>query len=348
MMAEGKAKERIYYFDTFRFLAAMLVFTTHYIGAFCPGYFGYFYTFPYSIFLDGLSGKLGFSTLCIILGLFAYRKGEKSRENLLLMFLQRYLYFLVTAMFFYISAMLLHQLDMHVEGKKVISVFLEQSFGLKYDFYHLFWCLMPMLLGTGVCYLLGRIKAGYIEVILMLLIFMILKQEWIAVSIAGAALFLVSRDEALDGYLNKWWLQLILIFVPFALIHQGPNESFKTDYLGALFAFCFILVTMKNRYLRAFFNAKPWRLVNRTYFGIYIVHVLLYNTLGMKLFHGTFANMAIAPRSLLVYAILAVVLILLAWPVDFCINGISKGLNRLTSTVYNEAVSLYKDKKERL
>ena len=346
-MAEGKRKERIYYFDTFRFLAAMLVFTTHYIGAFCPGYFGYFYTFPYSIFLGGLSGKLGFSSLCIILGLFAYRKGEKSKENLLLMFLQRYLYFLVSAVCFYIPALLLHFIDMHVEGRSVISVFLEQSFKLKYDFYHLFWCLMPMLLGSGICYLLGRVKAGYIEVILMLLIFMILKQEWVAVSIAGAVLYLVSRDQALDAFLKKPWVQLILVFVPFALTHQGPNESFLTDYLGALFAFCFILVTMKNRRLCAFFNAGPWRLVNRTYFGIYILHVLVYSTLGMKLFNETFVNVAFAPRSLLVYAILVVLLILLARPVDFCINSISKGLNILTGNAYHKAVSFYNDKRKR-
>ena len=326
-------KERIYYFDTFRFLGIMFVFTTHYIHEFSPESAMYFFVRPYSFLLGGLTGKFGLAALLVILGYFSYLKGEKSERNLLLLYIQRYLYFVIAAAFLYAAAIAVKYIDMHEEGKNVFLVFLDQCLGLKDTYYPLFWCLIPMLLSTVVCYFLGRAKARWDMILVILLVFHFCGAVWIVLSLFGTFLVRIERYTKLDGFLKKWWVQCILVLVPFALTHQGPTESTLIYYLDGFFWFCFILATMKGTALKKIFNAKPWRLVNRCYFGIFLLHVLIYDTLGRMLLNKTLLKIPFGPRFILVYVIVVTVTILLSFPTDFCINSVSRWLTRLTNSL---------------
>ena len=337
-------KQRLYYFDTLRFLAIMIVFSTHYINEFDPGLFSYYFTYPYTIVLGGLTGKFGLSCLLVVLGYFAYRKGERSDKDLFLLTIQRYLYFVVSAVILYIAAIAVKYIDMHEEGKNVVLVFLRESFFLHDTYYPLFWCLMPMLVGTAVCYMLGRAKANWEIILLTMLIFHFSGGKWTVICILGTFLCRIEKYTKLDGFLKKWWVQLILVLVPFALTHQGPNESTLIYYIGGFFWFCFILATMKGNVLKKILNAKPWRLVNRSYYGIFLLHVLVYDTLGRMLLEKTLLKIPFAPRFVLVFLIITVFLILVSHPLNFCINWASGQLNRLTERLYDRIRRFYAER----
>ena len=149
-------KQRIAYFDTYRFLAAMMIFLSHYIYYFSRASFRYFHTMPYSLVLEGIRGSLGVMILCVILGYFAYKKGEKSKDSLIVLSVKRYLYFVVMAVAYYLIAFTIG--GRHLKGGflHTVKVLGKASILLTDDYNGLFWTLIPMLIGSMICYVLGR------------------------------------------------------------------------------------------------------------------------------------------------------------------------------------------------
>ena len=75
-------KERITYFDTIRWIAAMFIFTTHFIAAFERDIFILWdEVFPINLFMYGVTGKLAVTVLGVVLGYLAFQKGKKDAGN---------------------------------------------------------------------------------------------------------------------------------------------------------------------------------------------------------------------------------------------------------------------------
>lgn len=62
--------KRIRTYDSMKFYAMFIVYSTHFIAYFHPQYFELWNTFPSSIILNGLTGKFGVAIFSVFIRLF--------------------------------------------------------------------------------------------------------------------------------------------------------------------------------------------------------------------------------------------------------------------------------------
>ena len=325
----GQTK-RVLCFDTLRFLAAMLIFATHYIADFSPDSFRFFRVFPWSVFLAGLSGKLGVSMLCVLLGYFGYRKAQKRAEFLPILILERYLYFVLMELVFFAMAFLIGYPPVKAAGLSLFGIF-RQSFSLGWDFYAVFWSLLPMFIGSAIVYVLGFYKAPWWMCLVATALCIAFRQEWVASCTAGAFLYCLASGVRCDGILRKWPVQLILFFVPLFLFRSHTEESFIVYLEGTVVCMSLVLITIKNEIVQAVFNCRIWKVAARTYAGIFLMHLMLLQTLGGYLMNQKWLFIPFAPRFFLVFLILTAILIALSIPVEHLMDRIMKALRTLLS-----------------
>ncbi len=332
-----KGPERIHYFDTLRFLAAMMIFITHYINRYSPDTFYWFFNTPTSIFLGWISGKLGVAMLCVILGYFAYRKGLRSSENLGKMFFQRYFHFVITAAVFYLIAGAVHY-QIFGSGFDALRTIAVEAFTLSYNHNVNFWCLRPLLFGSGVCYILGRTRAKTMEIVFVTVFLSVFMDIWTAGCVAGALIFLWNQNEKVTKTLESRIVRIVIFVIVFALVHQKGNEGFWIFALEILFCFCTLLIVMNSPGLLKVLNMKGWQPVSKHYFGIFIFHTMVYEMLGSWLLESVLGSMPFKIRFILVFLVCFAVTILISIPVNAIIVQCDRGIKKILGRVLkNEA-----------
>ena len=91
-------KKRILYYDNIRYMAAIMVFTWHFISRFTRTTFRYWTHGPSHYILQGMSGKFGVIVFCVVLGYFAAKSGGK-KGSLAKYTLNRYIQFALMGVF---------------------------------------------------------------------------------------------------------------------------------------------------------------------------------------------------------------------------------------------------------
>lgn len=316
-------KERIHYFDTFRFLAAMMIFMTHYINHFSPDSFEYFHVMPYSIVLRAVAGKLGVAILCVIMGYFAYKKGAKSNQSLVSLTAKRYIYFVVMCVVYYIIAGAVRFLEIDGSFPHIIKELFWASIKLTDTYNTLFWTMVPMLMGSVLCYILGRARGKTESVLLFLGVLYLIEQPWLFASVMGCLLAVWQEEELVKKVMSRPWVQIPIFLISFCSIRG--SESYHRYILYAVFGVVIVLIAMFSEPAARFLNAKFWCRINKSYFSIYIFHCMLYNTVGEFLLNC--AQMQVIPfkiRFILVFLILTAIIVLLSYPLEMAVNWICK------------------------
>lgn len=324
-------KTRVKYFDTIRYLAAVWVFTVHFIAFVDSGLFVYLNRMPVGLIMYGISGKLCVAVFCVILGYFAYRKGRSAREGTLSYAAKRYLYFVIAGLVINVIYALLGRagvIDRDIGGGQVLlsAVFLRD------DILGRFWCMRPFLIGSVFCYVAGRRGFRPAEAALEIAVFILIGQPWVAICLYGVVLAMLMEQEAVGRALDRKWVQAVLVIIMFALIHRG--ESTLTYLLDGAFAVGLVLITEHNRLLRSALESRWLTAVNRSYMGVYLVHELVYITVGDRIIHGLL-RIPFGPRFLLAYAVCLVLVAALAIPLDALISRCNGYVSRLVDTVGN-------------
>jgi len=73
-----ETRQRILYLDAIKFLAIMWIFFVHFIADFRPTLFQLWDNLPYSLLLNGLTGKFATAMLAVVLGYLAFYKGSNA------------------------------------------------------------------------------------------------------------------------------------------------------------------------------------------------------------------------------------------------------------------------------
>ena len=320
-------KKRITYFDTYRFIAAMMIFLSHYIMAFSRSSFRYFHTLPYSLVLEGVRGSLGVAMLCVILGYFAYKKGEKSKESLISLSLKRYAYFVVMAVLYYIIALATGWFRVGGGALHTFLVLAKESLLLSDTYNGLFWTLIPMLIGSMLCYILGRsgMKTG--GIIVMCCAILMTKDTTVFNCVIGSFVAVWEDDKLVKKIMGRWYVQLLAIIVTYALI-RTDHESLHLYVLQGVFCVTVLVVTMNSDKLAKVMGAKVWTYVNRSYFSLYIFHSLLYHNLGRTLLYMD-GDMPFKIRFILVFILITLIVVVLSKPLNMIVEFITKRINKL-------------------
>lgn len=331
-------KERITYFDTYRFIAALMIFLTHYISAFSKTSFRYFHMMPYSIILEGVRGSLGVAMLCVILGYFAYRKGRKSKESLIVLSLKRYIYFVVMAVVYYAIALATGWLRVGGGVFNTAKVLGKAAILLTDDYNGLFWTLVPMLIGSMICYLLGRAQMKIDGIIVMCCALLLMKDTTVFNCVLGCFVAVWQDDKLIKKIMSRWYIQLLTIVVTYASI-RAEHESLHLYVLQGVFCVAILVITMNNDKLAKVMGAPMWSKFNRSYFSLYIFHSLLYHHLGSKLMYMEGA-MPFKLRFVLIFLLITLIVVVLSKPLDLVVDFISKRLYMVVEKAEKRCISL--------
>ena len=320
-------KKRITYFDTYRFIAAMMIFLSHYISRFSRVSFRYFHMMPYSIILEGVRGSLGVQMLCVILGYFAYNKAKNSKDSLIALSLKRYLYFVVMAIVYYIIALCTGWF--HIKGGffHAFKVLARASFLLTDDYNGLFWTLIPMLIGSMLCYVLGRSRMKTDGIIVTSCAILMMGNAWVFNCVLGCFVAVWQDSKLVKKIMGHWYVQLIAIVVTYAAI-RTDHESFLLYVLQGVFCVTILVVTMNNDTLEKIMGAPIWTKFNRSYFSLFIFHNLLLKHLGKKLMYMD-GSMPFKFRFILVFLLITLIIIVLSKPLDKVVGFITKRINKV-------------------
>lgn len=320
-------KERITYFDTYRFIAAMMIFLTHYIAAFSRTSFRYFHMLPYSIILEGVRGSLGVAMLCVILGYFAYKKGESSSESLIALSLKRYVYFVVMAVVYYIIISCMGWLNIDGGFFHSAAVLAKEALLLTDTYNGLFWTLIPMLIGSMICYVLGRARIKTDGIIIMSAALLLLKDPWVFNCVIGCFVAVWQDDSLVKKAMSRWYVQLLAVVLTYAAI-RTDHESNRLYVLQGVFCIAVLVVTMNNKRLAKIMGAHVWTKFNRSYFSLYIFHSVLYHNLGSKLLYMDGA-MPYKMRFILVFLLITLIVVVLSKPLDRVVGFITRHIYRV-------------------
>lgn len=315
-------EERITYFDTYRFIAAMMIFLSHYISCFSKVSFRYFHMLPYSIILEPVRGSLGVQMLCVILGYFAYKKAEDSKESLVTLSVKRYSYFVVMATAYYVIAMAAGWLSFDGGVAHSAKALIRESVLLRDTYNGLFWTLVPMLIGSMFCYVLGRVhmKTGGICVVACALL--LLKNPWVFNCVLGCFVVVWQDDKQVRRVMGHWYIQLASIIVTFCTI-RTDHESNRLYVLQGIFCVVVLMATMNNEKLSKIMGAPTWSKINRSYFCLFIFHSVFLHHLGKKIMHMD-GMMPYKQRFILVFLLLTLIMIVLSKPFNMAVGLIMK------------------------
>lgn len=300
----------------------MMIFLSHFIWAFSRSSFRYFHMMPYSIILEAVRGSLGVQMLCVILGYFAYRKGKNSKDSLIVLSLKRYSYFVVMAAVYYIIVSAIGWL--HIKGGffHAVKVLGKASFLLTDDYNGLFWTLIPMLVGSMFCYVLGR---GHIQtdgIIITGCAILVMGDPWVFNCVLGCFVSVWQDDKLVKKIMSRWYVQLLAIVITFCPI-RTDHESNRLFVLQGIFCVAVLVVTMNNDKLAKVMGAPVWTKFNRSYFSLYIFHSALYHNLGKQLMHMEGA-MPYKVRFILVFLLITLIVVVLSKPLDKVVGFITK------------------------
>lgn len=317
-------KQRVTYFDSIRFLAAILVYSVHFIAEFNANIFSYWNTKPLSFIMGGISGKLATAFFCVILGYFAGKKGCQNISTFKYA-AQRYLSFVLAVLITHLIYILTGYLGLTSQKVSIMHA-VSSSFMLKSDILGRLWCMRPFLYGSILCFINGKYKIGFVEVVIQTVILILIGDVWTALCLLGNLMSFILQDTRTQAVL-KPMNQVILFLLCFAAINRP--ESNAAYIIDGICAMVFLIIVANNRFLQAGLNNKFLSGIGKYYLGIYMLHPLIYETLG-KCILNEWLTLPYKIRFFTSYFVCLILIVLLAVPFTDFVNLVYRSIVRLT------------------
>ncbi|MGN0353552.1 MAG: acyltransferase family protein [Muricoprocola sp.] len=310
-------KQRVAYYDSIRFLAAILVYTVHFIAQFNANIFSYWHIKPLSFIMGGMSGKLATAVFCVILGYFAGEKGAQNKSTTAKYAAQRYLSFVLAVFVTHMIYLFTGYLGL-TSQKVTIAKAISLSFSLENDILGRLWCMRPFLYGSILCFINGKYKTRFTEVILQAVILILIGDVWTALCLLGNLMALILKDTRTQSVL-KPINQVILLLLCLAVINRP--ESNVTFIIDGIASMIFIIIVANNRLLQTVLNNKFLSGIGKNYLGFYMLHPLIYETMG-KWILNEWLVLPYKIRFLTSYLLCLIVIVLLSVPFTVFVNRI--------------------------
>lgn len=311
--------KRITYLDTIRWIAAMFIFTTHFISAFEPEIFRIWdEVFPVNMFMYGVTGKLAVTVLGVVLGYLAFSKGEKSKDkkDTFSYLIKRYLYFLAAGLVIHFLYGMLTWTSENPDTVQLKDI-LECSIFLKNDIVSNWWSMLPFLIASVLCFIQGKYHLGCREIIIEITVFYYVGQVWISVCLMGALVKCILDHEKCVEVLQKKWIRILIFAVLFVILkREESNFTYLIDGIGMAL---FILVLCTWNLLQNFFSHRLWNLVNQNYMGVFVIHELVYVQVGPRMLN-TLLMIPYKLRLVFTYAVCFVLVSFFAKLIDLLIR----------------------------
>ena len=331
-------KKRIGYYDTIRLIAALWVYTTHYIAFFNDDYFKYWNIYPYSIVLNGLSGKFAVAAFGIILGFFACKKGNK-KGSVIHYTVSRYLYFVLaglTANILYAAAGYFGLINNYAGPLEVVKI----SLVLGKDLMSHFWCMRDFLFASVICFINGKYKLNFVVILMEMAILWLLEKQWISICLLGGLMAVALQKKFIQNILKNKKVQIVALILIYMVI-KGRPSSMTTYLIHGICTCIFIMVVTECSVLQKVLNVRAFTTLGKYSMGIYLIHPLIYKIFGELIINrwevGSFKF-----RFLIGYVVCLVLILAVSKPLTDFIgwlqNKIMGGIEWLADIVYIQRV----------
>lgn len=266
---------RVKYFDSLRFMAIFLVYLVHFIDYFHPEYFSFWSVLPYSLLLEGVSGKLGVALFGVLLGYFAYLSKEDHAGRYIL---KRYAFFVISALV--INS--LYAISAFIQGDKLSIVgVLVESFTLDDDIFPTYWCIPVFFVASILSYLNGKAKVPALCILLEIAIFYKLQNIWLAVCLMGNLVARYQLEPCADVLKNRIIRIVLWVVLFFAIKRPECNTTYMIDGMCCTLM---IMLVMRGNLVRKILSWDWLACIGQQGMAIYILHPICYVTFGPILF----------------------------------------------------------------
>lgn len=267
---------RVKYFDSLRLIAFFAVYVTHFIDSFHPEYFSLWTTFPTSLLLEGVSGKLGVALFGVLLGYFAYISRENNSAYYIL---KRYAFFVISALI--INA--LYALRAFLIGDRISLVkVLIESVTLDDDIFPTYWCIPVFFVASILSYLNGKANVPAIGILLEIAVFYKLGSIWLAVCLMGNLVARYQLYPYMDVLKNR--ICRVGLWIVVFLAIKRP-ESNNTYMIQGICCMGLIMLIMRGKIIKKILDNTFLSAMGRQGMAIYILHPICYVTFAPLLFN---------------------------------------------------------------
>lgn len=316
------ALNRNTYIDTLKFISVFIVFFTHFINRYGEQYRWIFTSFPSSILLQGVSGKMGVAILAVLSGWLAY----KSNRRLPDVIIHRYCFFLVSV--FIVNSLFLIQYYYQKNDCSFIT-YLYSCVSLGDQLYPALWFIRDFFLGYIIICLNRSGEIKMYGVFMEILICLIFHEVWISICLLGNVVALLEDDKYINGLFEKKHIQYIALFLAYIMSKKSSEDSL-TYLLYGISCVLFLFVLRKHTSLRTLFSNRLTAFLGRNSWGFFLVHVLVYNVMGRAFDLEKYRGMNLyGIRMWICFICCSIWNVLLSIPLTFAIKKLSFGTEQI-------------------
>lgn len=281
----GTEKHKIYWLDSLKLLAALLVFSTHFLAEYAPKFLVYW---EEGHIFYGISGKLAVSFFFLMSGYFAMKT---KRENTWQYIVKRYLRLAVpvlvveAAMLFLMlcykqlaadvrlpAEMAGHLLKLEEMNRQV---FLSDIFFLGGKVVVTYWGNFMLFAGPVIVVILHGVCNDRDEHARTLfaaagIIFFLAGYPWYSVCMLGALLYLLISKERQFEAVYQWIIKIVLLII---LVFCVRTPETNAGYIWkGLASFCLVFFVFYDKTMQVVLENKVCKLLSKYSFEIYLVH----------------------------------------------------------------------------
>lgn len=308
---------RIKYYDSIKFFAIFIVFTNHFIYYYNTGLVKYWNEHPYDLFLKGINGKFSVALLGIIMCRFAYCAGLEKRYSISKYIIRRYLFFVIYGLFINSVYLIIYSVQAKVLAFP-ISYLLKTTLMLGSDIFPTFWCIQPYFMASVIAYILGFVGGREKVGIIMILVFLICNNIWVAVCLFGTLIPYIEKNH--DIWRRKW--TKYLLFILFFVIGYR-DESNIAYIMWGISSIILIMLVESSGLLKGILEGFLFQKLGKYTMSVFIIHVLVYQLIGAWLL-GTMNKLPNGLSMLLCYFICLILIVLISIPLTNILDLIYK------------------------
>lgn len=327
-------KKRVLYFDSLKFWAAMIVFLVHFTEIFHADYLLLRWRGGSEI----TGGKLMVALFAVIAGYFSTLSGRGTRPAGEYIW-ARYLYFFACVLFINTAFTAAGHFGVVTVESYTPAQIIKQSLMLRDWIVSWVWFIPKFLMGSVLCFAAGRmgLRGG---ILALLAAAMCSSDIWVAVYLMGGlAVWLETSPKVLAAMKNVW-LRAVLLLAALCLVILKGKDPESTFFLFGVSSLILVLTVPHSPVLLRLLNVRWTARLGQNSMAIFLVHHLIYAWLAPR----CFAGLAALPEVwtfLAAWAICAVVVIAVSFPVTAVLNGVSRFALELSRALYRKINALW-------
>lgn len=338
-----KDRKRLVYMDSLKLLAALLVFSVHFLAVFAPGVMTYWTTGWSKYILYGFSGKLAVCFFFISAGIFAMKKVE-IREYVIKRYLRFVVPILLVELVMLVLMIIFHLTDIqpfHIDINNQYlnleqfdyKMFLRSIVFLDDSIVSTYWCNWQLFVGPVLLVILNGldIKGKYILLFLASFVFFITGEIWYTLCVLGGALYIfMQRDYKC---MHKWYIKVLLVVSIYFLIRHPETNWFYL--LKGIACMALIIVIAYSPCIQKLLENKVLRVLNPYSLEIYLLHTPV-NLFLVYFVYGYMIRLGVKWRVIIIFSYILSFL---------CTIILSVGLHYFTDRIVKKTYRIIKIEK---